>query len=425
MATSASRNQRRRQLVELGTEDRAGNQRWEHRNLQTTRRQLLKTRLGTLDRVGGTSEITKESNKTITESQVRTWDRVGNKYGIQTNEGIKEDEEENKKTKEKKLRSLAAMAATLCHRASSSELHCIVQHSHSQPHNTHLHAQSVSFSRHDEFETNRTRFGYLVVEFDRRPRSAGRVRRRSFEVYGSSGEASASSGEFRDDEKSFVGDRLVAPKGGSATLDEKNVGGEREEGVSVDSGNGSGNGSAGGGDGGGGGGDGSEGGGEEDAEEKEFGVLLNEEQIKRQLESRGISLPVDMAEAAKTEGIRELILLRYFELQVWLLLMLDVLKVCLIVSSRIEEWEQEVSLFLIERHDASRKPTSRPLSYPCGQFVCTGLVLISFRLLLTQSLSVIFRSGVQIWEFLSVASEGEIGRICHSKVSLLAHFHCT
>jgi hypothetical protein len=77
---------------------------------------------------------------------------------------------------------------------------------------------------------------------------------------------------------------------------------------------GNGNGSFGGG---GGGGEGGGGGGDESSsdEDREFGVLLNWEQVSRELESRGISLPSDMAEAAKTTGIRKLLLERYLELQ--------------------------------------------------------------------------------------------------------------
>ncbi|CAH8392628.1 unnamed protein product [Eruca vesicaria subsp. sativa] len=74
----------------------------------------------------------------------------------------------------------------------------------------------------------------------------------------------------------------------------------------------------GGGNGGGGGGNGGEGegdGGEEDYEEKEFGPLLKFEEVMRETEARGATLPSDMLEAAKTFGIRKLILLRYLDLQ--------------------------------------------------------------------------------------------------------------
>ena len=80
----------------------------------------------------------------------------------------------------------------------------------------------------------------------------------------------------------------------------------------VESGKGGGNGKAGGAGGGGGGGGGGDG---EAEEEREFGVLLNWEQVARELEARAIVLPADMAEAAKTTGIRKLLLERYMELQ--------------------------------------------------------------------------------------------------------------
>lgn len=93
--------------------------------------------------------------------------------------------------------------------------------------------------------------------------------------------------------------------------------------VEVASGGGNGNGTAGGGGGGGQGGGGSGGGGEggEDGEEKEFGVLLNAEEVARELEKAGVVLPADMAEAANRLGIRKLLLSRYIELQVGCTLM--------------------------------------------------------------------------------------------------------
>lgn len=62
---------------------------------------------------------------------------------------------------------------------------------------------------------------------------------------------------------------------------------------------------------GGGGGD-NEG---DEYEEKEFGPLLKFEEVMKELEGRGATLPQDMIEAAKTVGIRKLLLLRYLELQ--------------------------------------------------------------------------------------------------------------
>lgn len=84
---------------------------------------------------------------------------------------------------------------------------------------------------------------------------------------------------------------------------------------------GSGAGGGGGGSGGGGGGNGDREGddGEDDGEEAEFGPLLKFEEVIRELEARGASLPSDMLEAAKTMGIRRDFLFRYLDLQVFLL----------------------------------------------------------------------------------------------------------
>ncbi|KAF3499630.1 hypothetical protein F2Q69_00044301 [Brassica cretica] len=75
-------------------------------------------------------------------------------------------------------------------------------------------------------------------------------------------------------------------------------------------------GNGGGGDGGGGGGDDGE---EDEAEEKEFGPILKFDEVMKETERRGIALPEDMLEAAKSVGIRKLFLLRYLDLQgsVW------------------------------------------------------------------------------------------------------------
>lgn len=107
------------------------------------------------------------------------------------------------------------------------------------------------------------------------------------------------------DEKGSLGSSDVGVLGG----DGDGVG----DAGAVESGNGSGNGKVGGGEGSGGGRGG--GGGDEAEEEREFGVLLNWEQVARELEARGIVLPADMAEAAKTTGIRKLLLERFMELQ--------------------------------------------------------------------------------------------------------------
>ncbi|KAA3464900.1 protein RETICULATA, chloroplastic-like [Gossypium australe] len=86
----------------------------------------------------------------------------------------------------------------------------------------------------------------------------------------------------------------------------------------IDAGNGGGsfygnggNGGGGGGDGGGDGGDGEKG----DPEEEEFGPLMKFEDVMKETNARGATLPSDMMEAAKTVGIRKLLLLRYLDLQ--------------------------------------------------------------------------------------------------------------
>lgn len=65
--------------------------------------------------------------------------------------------------------------------------------------------------------------------------------------------------------------------------------------------------------GGGGGGGGGEG---DDGDEMEFGPIMNFDAVMREAEKRGAILPADMVEAAKTTGIRKLLLSRYLDLQV-------------------------------------------------------------------------------------------------------------
>ncbi|KAK9986423.1 hypothetical protein SO802_031374 [Lithocarpus litseifolius] len=81
---------------------------------------------------------------------------------------------------------------------------------------------------------------------------------------------------------------------------------------------GSGNGSFSSGGGGGGRGDGGDDNGD-DKEEDEFGPILKFEEVMKETEARGVSLPSDMLEAAKSVGIRKLLLLRYLDSQgsVW------------------------------------------------------------------------------------------------------------
>ncbi|ERN08080.1 protein RETICULATA, chloroplastic [Amborella trichopoda] len=63
---------------------------------------------------------------------------------------------------------------------------------------------------------------------------------------------------------------------------------------------------------GGGGGDDFE---SEDKEEEEFGPILRFDEVMRETEARGVVLPSDMLEAAKTTGIRKILLSRYLDLQ--------------------------------------------------------------------------------------------------------------
>lgn len=63
----------------------------------------------------------------------------------------------------------------------------------------------------------------------------------------------------------------------------------------------------------GGGGDGDDG---NDEEGEEFGPILKYDEVLRETEARGVTLPLDMLEAAKSVGIRKLLLLRYLDLQV-------------------------------------------------------------------------------------------------------------
>ncbi|KAH6773082.1 reticulata-related 1 [Perilla frutescens var. hirtella] len=64
--------------------------------------------------------------------------------------------------------------------------------------------------------------------------------------------------------------------------------------------------------GGGGGGGGGEGGG---GDEEEFGPIMKYDEVLIEAESRGAVLPADMLEAAKSTGLRRLILTRYLDLQ--------------------------------------------------------------------------------------------------------------
>lgn len=66
----------------------------------------------------------------------------------------------------------------------------------------------------------------------------------------------------------------------------------------------------------GGGGGGDEGDGEDGSDEAEFGPVMKFEEVIRETEARGASLPPDLLEAAKSIGIRRVLLSRYLDLQV-------------------------------------------------------------------------------------------------------------
>ncbi|KAK8543412.1 hypothetical protein V6N13_136076 [Hibiscus sabdariffa] len=56
-------------------------------------------------------------------------------------------------------------------------------------------------------------------------------------------------------------------------------------------------------------------GGRDDEEEKEFGPILMFDEVLQEAEAKGVKLPSDMMDAAKSCGIRKLFLLRYLNLQ--------------------------------------------------------------------------------------------------------------
>lgn len=89
--------------------------------------------------------------------------------------------------------------------------------------------------------------------------------------------------------------------------------------ITTDSDGNGGNGKFNNGKGGGGGGGSGDGNGDDseqnDYEEREFGPIMKFEEVMKEVEARGASLPSDMFEAAKSVGIRKLLLLRYLDLQ--------------------------------------------------------------------------------------------------------------
>ncbi|KAJ0020269.1 hypothetical protein Pint_32001 [Pistacia integerrima] len=102
----------------------------------------------------------------------------------------------------------------------------------------------------------------------------------------------------------------------------------------IDSGGGSGGHGDGGDSSSGGGGGGGEGE-DNDKEEEEFGPILKFEEVMKETEAKGVSLPSDMLDAAKTTGIRKMFLLRYLDLQgsVWPLGFL--IKYCSMLRNRM------------------------------------------------------------------------------------------
>ena len=63
---------------------------------------------------------------------------------------------------------------------------------------------------------------------------------------------------------------------------------------------------------------------DDSTEDDEFGPLLKFDDVLKETKARGASLPEDMLEAAKTVGIREVLLSRYFDLQVLLIFFLPI-----------------------------------------------------------------------------------------------------
>ncbi|KAI9115965.1 hypothetical protein K1719_012895 [Acacia pycnantha] len=88
--------------------------------------------------------------------------------------------------------------------------------------------------------------------------------------------------------------------------------GDENNGVMYEGSGGNGSFGSGGGEGGGGSGGGGSNG---DEEEEEFGPILKYDEVMKETEARGATLPSDMLEAAKSVGIRKVLLLRYLDLQ--------------------------------------------------------------------------------------------------------------
>ncbi|BBH05079.1 reticulata-related 1, partial [Prunus dulcis] len=125
---------------------------------------------------------------------------------------------------------------------------------------------------------------------------------------------------------------FVAEQNGNFTVAEARVSEPRIDG------SGGGNDGGDGGDSFGGGGRGGEGegdGGDKGGEGDEFGPLLKFDEVMKESKARGVKLPQDMVEAAKTTGLREVFLQRYLDLQgsVWPLSFL--MKYCSMLRNRM------------------------------------------------------------------------------------------
>ncbi|KAJ9185267.1 hypothetical protein P3X46_004921 [Hevea brasiliensis] len=113
--------------------------------------------------------------------------------------------------------------------------------------------------------------------------------------------------------ESVVGkDVKILEKGNELETDVGGSGGNRFDGSG---GNGKYPSGGGGGGGSGGSGSGEDGEREDKGEEEEFGPIMKFDEVIKETEAQGASLPSDMLEAAKIVGIRRLLLLRYLDLQ--------------------------------------------------------------------------------------------------------------
>lgn len=153
-----------------------------------------------------------------------------------------------------------------------------------------------------------------------RGKSSFRNRVDSFSVKNDWNFVVMSMSQPQPERQSGLGAVTVSNEGGDAAVGKETRILESEDGVKTDNdgnkrevldGSG-GNGKYPNGRGGGGGGNGD---GEDGEEEEEFGPIMKFEEVMKETEARGASLPLDMLEAAKSVGIRKVLLLRYLDLQ--------------------------------------------------------------------------------------------------------------